>query len=129
MRRYFSLVLLMFFVVGCSSSPPCDTSQPTSQWHNCSGTKIVQGQATYIGEFMHGVSHGKGEIQFISGNKYVGEFRNNERHGQGTYTFANGDKYVGGFKDDKRHGYGTYTSADGKVWKGSWKNGEFKGKK
>ena len=150
MKRYSPLVLLMFFVVGCS--PICDTSQNSSQWHNCSGMDIERGNGTYIGEYKHGVRHGKGEFEFISGSKYVGEWKNNKfhgygtftfasgskyvgeykddkRHGQGTYTYANGDTYVGENKDNKAHGYGTYTYLNGQEFKGLWENGEFKGKK
>ena len=109
MKRYSPLVLVMFFIVGCSSSPSCDTSQTSSQWHNCSGMDIEKGNGTYIGEYKHGVRHGKGEFEFIGGDKYVGEFRNNKRHGQGTFALVSGNKYVGEFKDGKRHGQGTYT--------------------
>ena len=129
MKRYSLSVLLMFFIVGCSSSPSCDTSQTSSQWHNCSGMDIEKGNGTYIGEYKHGVRHGKGEFEFISGSKYVGEFRNNKRHGQGTYTYATGEKYVGEYKDSKRNGQGTFTFADGEVLKGLWENGKFKGEK
>jgi hypothetical protein len=129
MKRYSPLVLLMFFVVGCSSSPSCDTSQPTSQWHNCSGAWVETGVGTYVGEWKHGQLNGKGEVELISGSKYVGENKNAKPHGQGTFTYASGSKYVGGYKDGKRHGQGTYTYTNGEVLKGLWENGKFKGEK
>ena len=129
MKRYSLLVSLVFFVVGCSSYTSCDTSQPSSQWHNCSGIDIEQGNGTYIGEYKHGVRHGKGEFEFISGPKYVGEFNNGKFHGQGTYTYSNGDKYVGEFNNDKPHGQGTYIFSNGEAFKDVWENGELKGAK
>ena len=125
MKRYSLLALLVFFVVGCSSSPSCDNSQTSSQWHNCSGMDIEQGNGTYIGEYKHGVRQGKGEFEFISGSKYVGEWKNNQPDGHGTYTYASGNKYVGEFKDDKRHGHGTFTHVNGEVLTGLWKDGDF----
>ena len=127
MKRYSPLVLVMFFIVGCSSSPSCDTSQTSSQWHNCSGMDIEKGNGTYIGEYKHGVRHGKGEFEFISEDKYVGEFKNNKFDGQGTYIFSSGFKYIGEHKDGKPHGQGTYTHEHGEVLKGIWENGEFMG--
>ena len=123
MKRYSPLVLLMFFVVGCSSSPSCDTSEPITQWHNCSGTEVDTGLGTYIGEFKHGVRHGKGEYELYNGDKYIGEFKFNTRHGQGTYTYANGDKYVGEFKIFS-NGQGTLTFANGEKIIGEWKDGK-----
>ena len=73
MKRYSPLVLLMFFVVGCSSSPSCDTSQPSSEWHNCIGMDVEKGNGTYIGEYKHGVRHGKGEFESINGNIFFNE--------------------------------------------------------
>ena len=101
MKRYSPLVILMFFVVGCSSSPTCDTSQPSSQWHNCSGSEVIKGKLTYIGEWKYGLYNGKGVVETASGNKIVGEFKNSRIHGQATFTYA-----------------------DGEIIKGIWKNGE-----
>lgn len=44
---------------------------------------------------MNGVKHGKGCINFYSGDIYRGDFKENEFDGEGTYTFQNGDLYSG----------------------------------
>ena len=100
MKRYSLSVLFMFFVVGCSSSPSCDTSKPTSKWHNCTGVEIVKGEyidsgeeyirSTYVGQFKHGKWHGEGELKIPNGSTYVGEFRNQRFHGYGTHSFHDG---------------------------------------
>ena len=73
MKRYFPLVILMFFVVGCSLSPYCDTSEPTSKWHNCWGTdtSIIY---TYTGEWKHGRFNGEGTLIYGDGTTFIGTF-------------------------------------------------------
>jgi len=117
------IFLPLAILVGCSSSS-CDDSKPTGQWHNCSGTHVEKGKGTYIGEWKHGEWNGKGELEFIDGEKYVGEFINGARTGQGTLTYASGGKYVGGWKNGKKHGQGTHTYPDGDKYVGEYKNGQ-----
>ncbi len=49
MNKYLALLILTFFMAGCSP-PSCDDSKPTSQWHLCSGTEVRKGVKTYTGE-------------------------------------------------------------------------------
>jgi hypothetical protein len=48
-----------------------------------------------------------------NGRRYVGEFIEGRRHGKGQMTFPNGDKYTGDWVDGKRTGHGLYLFANG----------------
>jgi len=82
------------------------------------GTAIYKGKRTgekYVGEWRHGLNHGKGTYTFLDG-KYVGEFKNGERDGYGVLTAEKNClkvRYEGGWKKGKKHGQGTVTFPDG----------------
>ena len=53
---------------------------------------------TYRGEWWKGKAHGRGERQFINGNKFTGSFNSGRMQGDGIMSFANGkaldDTYI-----------------------------------
>ena len=42
------------------------------------------GKKKYVGQFFHGLMHGKGTATYRNGSIYEGEFKNNQEHGKGT---------------------------------------------
>ena len=55
------------------------------------------------------------------GASYTGEYLYGVLHGRGTYTWADGASYKGGFRNGKMDGSGTYTSPDGRAWTCEWR--------
>lgn len=54
---------------------------------------------------------------------YTGERQNNEPHGKGVMQFPSGEKYTGGFECGEFHGEGELETKDGKVI-GTWDHGK-----
>lgn len=54
---------------------------------------------------------------------YVGEFARQSRNGEGTFTWENGDVYTGKWINDAISGNGTLTLADGTILEGQFSNG------
>jgi hypothetical protein len=46
-----------------------------------------------LGQWKDDKKHGKGKIDFASGDTYTGDWIDGDRTGQGIYIFANGDRY------------------------------------
>jgi hypothetical protein len=46
-----------------------------------------------LGQFKDNKKHGKGKIDYHTGDKYTGAWIDDNRTGQGVYIFANGDRY------------------------------------
>jgi len=71
-------------------------------WHECYGTEINVGGTKFIGEFMNGRRHGKGQYIWENGDKFVGEYLDNKRNGIGIDYLANGQiKDAGTFRDGR----------------------------
>lgn len=53
----------------------------------------------YEGEWKNGQKHGKGRMQYASGNVYEGEWRDNVKHGFGTMKWVDrNQEYTGEWK-------------------------------
>jgi hypothetical protein len=50
--------------------------------------------------------HGKGELNYINGNKYDGNWIYDKRIGQGKYSYIDGASYEGQWEIDKFNGQG-----------------------
>lgn len=76
-------------------------------------TKLLEGGATYIGEYRDGpgrIPHGQGELWRPGGRiHYDGEWKDGLMHGKGTYYFEDGTKWEGFFCDNELHGLGVWT--------------------
>ena len=57
---------------------------------------------------IRGVPHGKGVLQYASGDKYQGEFRHGKPEGQGVLNYTNGDHYEGAVMTGTFEGKGVY---------------------
>jgi hypothetical protein len=79
-----------------------------------------------------GKEHGKGTMNYASGDKYTGIWVNGNRTGQGVYTHADGNRYEGQFKDSKKHGKGTLiwaprANGSSSKYVGDWIDGNMTG--
>ena len=48
------------------------------------------------------MKHGRGEEEFVKGDRYSGEYKEGKPHGFGKYSWANGDYYEGDFNEGSR---------------------------
>jgi TonB family protein len=84
-----------------SNLPACQGSY-VSSWTNCFGIETNAGGTKFLGEFMSGRKHGRGEYIWENGDKFVGEYSNNKRNGLGIDYLANGQiKDSGTFRDGR----------------------------
>jgi hypothetical protein len=103
----------------------------------------------YVGDFVDGQKHGKGEFEWPNGDRYAGPFVNDRPLGEGVFRFANGnvfigevngeklvrgkmqfksgDTFVGGFDGTQPHGEGTYSFVNGDVYEGPIVTGKIEG--
>jgi hypothetical protein len=86
----------------------------------------------YEGEMKDGKEHGKGTMDYASGDRYTGIWVNGNRTGQGVYNFASSNRYEGQFKDNKKHGKGTLvwgpnSQSPGDKYVGDWIDGNMTG--
>jgi len=117
--------------------------------------KKIQGDSfgrRYVGNFVDGRKHGKGQMTFPSGDVYTGDWLKGKRTGKGLYLFHQsgnrykgdyvdgikegqgifwwtsgphtGERYEGEFRHDRRNGVGVYWFANGDVFEGHWINGK-----
>ena len=77
--------------------------------------------ASYTGELLNGLRHGRGVQIWEDGAKYDGEWEYDKAHGVGTFYHADGDIYQGQWDNDRANGEGTYINVDGATYQGSWK--------
>ena len=69
----------------------------------------------YYGQFKDDLFHGKGRIEFNSGEIYEGDFVNNIFEGEGKFIFDDGKYYIGEFHNGNRHGNGMLFSNNNEV--------------
>jgi hypothetical protein len=86
--------------------------------------------ASYKGEWKNNLYHGKGSLQFKSGQVWEGEWKEGDRDdGQGKVLKKDGSiLYEGELKRDKYHGKGKLKCSDGTSYDGDFINGLFDGK-
>ena len=61
----------------------------------------------YDGEWLNGMRHGYGVLQYKSGNTYTGEWVDNKKCGKGLMEWKDrGETYDGEWEDGKPHGFG-----------------------
>jgi len=89
------------------------------------GSKTVdyEGGASYSGDFVNDLCHGKGIYTHADGSSYSGEFAKDLMHGKGTYKWASGCKFEGVFVNGKQKGKGIYFWADGSSYFDNWEDG------
>ena len=46
-----------------------------------------------MGAFQHGRTHGKGHMEYVSGNTYTGDWMNGKYEGHGALIFKSGERY------------------------------------
>ncbi|MEE1086829.1 MAG: TIR domain-containing protein [Schaedlerella sp.] len=78
----------------------------------------------YEGEWKNGMINGTGRFQAADGEQYDGEFAENIFHGHGVKLYLDGSKYDGNWEQGMRHGQGTYES-DGNIYNGKWEKDVF----
>jgi len=84
--------------------------------------------ASYKGELVNGLPHGRGVAKYDNGNLYEGDFHNGLKQGYGSYKYLAGDTYKGEFSLGKSHGLGTYSygraEGYGDTYQGCFKEGK-----
>lgn len=91
-------------------------------------TITYESGATYTGETLNGLRHGKGKYVWPDGEFYEGDWANGARHGHGKYSYANGNVYNGDFTENSITGTGRMEYHDGRVYDGDWVHGFKHGK-
>lgn len=99
-----------------------------SLWDSLGPYEILSNGAIYIGQWKHGMRHGRGMQIWADGARYDGYWRNNMQEGKGRLIQADGDVYEGDWVEDKMNGKGTYTYSDGARYEGEWFDGLQHGK-
>ena len=89
------------------------------------GSKTVnyEGGASYSGDFVNDLCHGKGTYTHADGSSYSGEFAKDLMHGKGIYKWASGGKFEGVFVNGKQKGKGIYFWPDGSSYVDNWEDG------
>jgi hypothetical protein len=82
----------------------------------------------YEGDFKNDIKHGKGKINYNSGDCYEGEFFKGGITGKGFYKWNNKHTYLGDFIEGKMHGKGLYKWPDGNEYEGEYINNVKEGK-
>lgn len=81
----------------------------------------------YEGEFARGKYSGAGRLRMASGEVYEGEFRDGLMAGRGRTTLLDGSVYVGEYRANYFHGAGRLEYPDGRLYEGSFRHGSFDG--
>jgi hypothetical protein len=87
----------------------------------------IYNNGVYEGNFVNGLRHGHGRLDWSDGSWYDGNWINDRRTGHGTHTSIEMDVYVGEFYNNFFHGEGTLTYNDGFIFEGSWMAGQRNG--
>ncbi len=130
MKKISAFVIFGFFI--CSNSFAVDMSgtlpfckgKDYTKWTECAHVLNFTDGSKYLGNFLNGKMHGRGQFTFKNGTKYTGEFKEGKITGKGTIIWPSGKKYVGELKNGKPHGQGTFTFKDGKVLTSKFENGK-----
>ena len=105
MKLLCRLLLFYLLVLGnvyAQSALPACQGNDAGRWSTCFGIETNTGGTKYLGEFMNGKKHGKGQYIWENGDKFVGEYFNNKRNGIGIDYLANGQiKDAGTFRDGR----------------------------
>jgi hypothetical protein len=99
-------------------------------WDNGPSPSGDPGKA-YEGQFVDGVSCGRGYYLWENGDEYFGLWENNKKtDSTGTAVFRTpaGMMYCGDFRDDLKHGFGTMIYPKGERYEGQWVKGKRHGK-
>ena len=76
--------------------------------------------AEYVGQWLGGMRHGEGKMQWPDGASYSGTWRCNQASRYGKFIYHNGDIYEGGWASNLMCGYGVYRHANGNIYRGQW---------
>ncbi|QDZ25416.1 hypothetical protein HOP50_17g79570 [Chloropicon primus] len=83
----------------------------------------------YVGELRGGKRDGRGRMYLkAEGTCYDGEWLEGLKHGYGKLDYGMGKKYVGDWKEDLKDGNGMMTYKNGDVYNGQWSKGMKQGK-
>lgn len=75
----------------------------------------------YFGNFHEGTMEGYGKFKYTKGNRwYVGNWKNNLRSGNAVERNSKMQKYIGEFKNNKKNGKGNYLNYDGNAIETHW---------
>lgn len=91
------------------------------------GEQAVLNKFKYVGEFVQGKKQGKGVIKYSNGSVYKGDFLNDMKHGKGAMLTVKNAKYEGDFFNDEKHGFGVITLPNGLKYQGGMVKGKMEG--
>ena len=78
----------------------------------------------YTGEWEDDMKHGKGKVEYTSGDRYEGEWRLDKKHGVGKFTYKTGDFYEGEWAQGKKCGSGRFVGVNGDSYTGDYLEGK-----
>ncbi len=82
----------------------------------------------YYGPLVNGRFHGRGRMEWSSGDLYEGDFVDGLMSGQGRLKWSSGEVYEGELRNGRQNGKGRTTLADGSIYTGEYRDGYFSGK-
>lgn len=88
----------------------------------------AKGNITYTGDWLNGLKHGFGVLNYDNHSVYEGEFQFGFKHGEGVMRYKSGNVYKGSYRFDKKSGYGEiiWVSSDqtpiSEEYRGYWDN-------
>lgn len=83
--------------------------------------------ATYEGQWLGGLRHGRGMMYFKDGSTYEGTWYIGFAHGYGKYTQVKGESYEGEWANNMYHGKGISTHVNFFVYNGMFRKGIMEG--
>ena len=89
---------------------------------NGGGKMILKNEGTcYDGEWVDGLKHGEGELDYGNGKVYTGQWSEDLKHGKGVMRYDNGDVYEGGWVRGMKEGSGRMDyKANNSFYVGDW---------
>jgi len=81
----------------------------------------------YCGPLVDGKLHGRGVLEWDSGERYEGDFAQGRYSGSGRLRLASGEVYEGEFRSGMMEGRGRMTLLDGAVYSGEFRANYFNG--
>lgn len=127
-RRCAGMLVAWLVLVACTTpaEPPPDIA-PAEVPAQGGEALVLEDGATYRGEIVAGLMHGRGRFDNGAGLVYDGDWKDGKRHGHGTETRPDGSRYSGSWEAGKRSGSGRETWPDGSYHDGEWEYNQPRG--
>jgi len=120
MLNFLRFLFGRYFWIQCGSELTYKGQWKSGRFNGYGHLKYKNG-SEYVGQFAHGVKHGKGWYSSSSGYEYEGDWLKGKQSGTAKIQYKNGDVYTGEVKDSLRDGFGElYQVSAARNFKGTW---------